>query len=106
VLQERQRLVAALARLNDALAPFRRNWDEQYAAFPADVRQRASALLTEINGLLRVILTTDQEDGALLSARKQATGRELTGVSGGRTANAAYARAAAPTGSVVADVTG
>lgn len=106
ILRDRQTLVAALARLNDALAPYRRNWDERYAAFPPEVRQRAAALLAEINGLLRVILKTDQEDGALLSARKQSTSDELSGLSGGQAAHAAYARSAPPRDVLAADVTG
>lgn len=92
ILRDRQDLVAALARLNDQLAPYRRNWDEMYAGLPESRRVTASGLLQDINGLLRVILRTDQEDTALLSARKQGVANELTGLAGGRTANAAYAR--------------
>lgn len=106
ILRERQDLVAALARLNDQLAPFRRNWDGLYAALPDDHRARASTLLQEINGLLRVILRTDQEDGELLSARKQALAAEMTGVSDGQAANAAYARHGGPVQAAGADLTG
>lgn len=107
ILRDRQDLVSSLARLNDQLAPFRRNWDAMYAALPADHRNQASGLLQEINGLLRVILRTDQEDSALLSVRKQAIGKELAGVSGGQTANAAYAKQrSSRAASSAADVTG
>ena len=94
ILRERQDLVTALAKLNDDLGPYRRNWDPMYAALPEQVRSQASALLHEINGLLRNILRTDQEDGALLSARKQAIATEMNGASSAQTANAAYARQA------------
>ena len=67
ILRERQDLVTGLARLNEELSPFRRNWDALYATLPGDGRARASALLQEINGLLRVILQADREDGAWLS---------------------------------------
>ncbi len=106
ILHERQDLVAALATLNDQLAPYRRNWDDMYAALPETHRVQAAALLQEINGLLRVILRTDQEDGALLSARKQAVAGELRAVNGGQAANAAYARQAASSPTPAADVTG
>lgn len=107
ILSERQELVAALARLNDRLAPFRRQWDDVYAALPDERRQQASALLHEINGLLRGILRADQEDGALLAARKQAVATDLAAASGGHTANAAYARqAGAAPGPAAADLTG
>jgi hypothetical protein len=108
ILRERQDLVTALARLNEQLSPFRRNWDALYATLPEDGRTRASAVLQEINGLLRVILRADQEDGALLSARKQAVALDLTAASGGRTANTAYARQTGASNGVspAADVTG
>lgn len=107
ILRDRQDLVASLARLNDALAPYRRNWDEMYAALPDARRGAASALLQEINGLLRVILRTDQEDTALLSARKQSVAGELAGLAGGRTANAAYARQSIPASAAsAADLSG
>lgn len=105
ILRERQDLVSSLARLNEDLGPFRRNWDAMHAALPEAERAQASELLHEINGLLRVILRTDQEDGALLAARKQAVAAAITDVAGGRTANAAYARQANPTGAASADST-
>ncbi len=107
ILRQRQELVAALARLNNDLGPFRRNWDAMYAALPEAIRSEASQILQEINGLLRVILRNDQEDTALLSARKQAVAGDMAALSGGRAANTAYARQTdfAP-GSRAADVTG
>jgi hypothetical protein len=107
ILRERQELVTALARLNGELAPFRRNWDTMYATLPDLTRAEASQILQEINGLLRVILRTDQEDSALLSARKQAVADGIAGLTGGRVANTAYAQqAAAAPGAPAADVTG
>jgi hypothetical protein len=107
ILRERQELVAALARLNNDLGPFRRNWDAMYAALPEAIRMEASQILQEINGLLRVILQTDQEDSALLSARKQAVAGDLAALSGGRAANTAYARQSdSVPGARAADMTG
>jgi flagellar biosynthesis/type III secretory pathway chaperone len=94
ILRDRQTLVAALVRLNEELAPYRRDWE-------------AGQLLEEINDLLRNILRVDQEDGALLSARKQAVAQSLSEVTGGRTANAAYARQGRARGTATsADLTG
>jgi hypothetical protein len=106
ILRERQDLVTALARLNEELGPYRQNWDTVHAALPEAQRNAASALVHEINALLRVILRTDQEDGALLSARKQAVGEQIADVTGGRTANAAYARQAGSSAAPSANVTG
>ncbi len=107
ILRERQELVTALARLNGDLAPFRRNWDTMYATLPDLTRAEASQILQEINGLLRVILRTDQEDSALLCARKQAVAEGIAGLTGGRVANTAYAQGAAVApGAAAADLTG
>ena len=48
ILRERQDLVTSLARLNDQLAPFRRNRDAMYAALPEDSKVR------EAKGILAV----------------------------------------------------
>lgn len=106
ILRDRQDLVTALARLNEELGPFRRNWDGVYAALPDPQREQASEILHEVNSLLHVILQTDQEDGALLSARKQAVQEEIADASGGQVANAAYARQARAGGTRAADMTG
>jgi hypothetical protein len=106
ILRERQDLVTSLARLNEELGPYRRNWDAMYAALPEAQRGQASEILHEINGLLRDILRTDQEDSALLSARKQTIGAELSNASDGRTANAAYAQQAKPKKQPGADLSG
>ncbi len=96
ILKERQSLVAALTKLNEELAPFRRNWEAMYAALPEPARRTASNLLAEVNSLLRVILRSDLEDSEILSARKKAISDDLGGLAGGRTANAAYAQQAKP----------
>jgi hypothetical protein len=107
ILRDRQTLVTALAKVNERLSPYRRNWQDIYETLPPDTRQTASELLDEINGMLQVILRTDQEDQALLSARKQAVARSLNDVSGGQAANAAYVQSTRSTsGGGKADVTG
>lgn len=105
ILSERQGLVASLTRLNEQLAPYRRRWDELYAGFAEPIRLQAATLLAEINETLRVIIATDQEDTALLSARKEAVGRELGTLAGGQSANAAYARQSHPSVAGGADLT-
>ena len=107
VLRERQTIVGQLAQLNLALAPYRRNWGATYGELPAAERAKAGALLDEINGMLQVILKADREDSALLGARKRAVALELGELSGGRVANAAYARQAqAGSRGPGADITG
>lgn len=106
ILRERQTLVGALARLNEELGPFRRDWERLYGGLSGEPREQANGLLKEINSLLRVILKTDQEDSALLSARKQTVGNELGALADGRSVNTAYGRPAEAGQAHSADVTG
>lgn len=106
ILKDRQDLVAALARLNEQLGPYRRNWDAMYARLPEPPRAEAAALLHDINRLLREILQSDQEDGALLATRKQAVSDEVAGLRGTATASMAYARPAGSPAPARADITG
>lgn len=106
ILNERQELVRGLTTLNSTLAPHRRQWESSFEQFAEPVRTRVRELLAAIDGLLSGIMKTDQQDGALLSARKQAVANELSGLSGGRAANAGYASAARPAGAGSADLTG
>jgi predicted component of type VI protein secretion system len=107
ILRDRQTLVESLARINKQLSPYRRNWREIYDTLPEHVRDTASGLLEEINGMLQTILKADKEDQALLSARKQAVARSVSDVSGGQIANAAYApRSAGDGGGGTADIKG
>ncbi len=105
ILRDRQDLVTSLARLNEELGPYRRNWDATYSALPEAQRAQASEMLHEINDLLRKILRTDQEDGALLSARKQAVGAAIADTASGQAANSAYAKGGT-SGPSSADMTG
>lgn len=92
VLTERQTVVTDLARNNNLLAPFRRQWDELFPTLPEAVREQARALLAEINEAAGSILRTDEEDYALLSARREDVGNTLRGLGGAKTATTAYGR--------------
>lgn len=92
VLTERQTVVTDLARNNNLLAPFRRQWDELFPTLPEAVREHARALLAEINEAAGSILRTDEEDYALLSARREDVGNTLRGLGGAKTATTAYGR--------------
>lgn len=106
ILRERQDVVASLARLNEALGPFRRQWNAAYASLPESRRVEVSSLMNEISSLLRRILQTDQEDGALLAVRKSATGSQIAELTGVRAAGVAYAAPQAPAASSISDVQG
>lgn len=105
ILRDRQHLVMALAKLNEELSPYRRDWEAVYTRLTTADAERASHLISEINGTLQTILRTDQEDGALLSAKKSAVGRQLDELSGTRAVNAAYSRRNGAVGGGGADLT-
>lgn len=92
VLTRRQRIIQALGRLNERLAPYRERWAEEYGQLDESARRQVDACLEEIHSLLRVILQADQEDGAMLSARREILSRELGRTADGQAANSAYAR--------------
>lgn len=107
ILRERQTLVLSLAQLNQALGPYRQDWDERFNALPADVQTRAGSLLESINGMLEAILASDQEDGALLAARKRVVAQNLNQLVGATAAHSAYSRKVGSTsGAQSADMTG
>jgi len=97
ILSERHGIVIRLTRTNKELSPYRARWDHVCAQLAPNIRSGASGLLDEINRLLEFILRTDQEDSALLSARKQNVAERLGGVADGRAANNAYAAGGAST---------
>ena len=69
ILRERQSLVGALARLNEQLAPLRRNWEGMYRGLPTDARDQANNLLQEINGLFALSLAGGAARLALLEVQ-------------------------------------
>lgn len=106
ILQERQGLVQALTRLNEQLGPYRRDWEAVFGDLAPPHKQQATEFVTRINALLGGIIRTDDRDRATLAARKQAVAKELSGLSGGRVANAGYAHVRSGSGEGSADLTG
>jgi hypothetical protein len=93
ILRERQTLILSLARLNEELGVYRRNWEEVQSWLPPQQRADASRLLDEINEQLRSILYNDRQDSEMLSARKHAVAGELRTLSGNLRVHGAYAGA-------------
>ena len=106
LLRDRQSLVMGLARVNEQLSPYRRDWESTYSRLDGPAREAVGSLLAGINSTLQAILRADREDGALLAARKRAVGRAMDEVADNRAANVAYAAQPNRVGSGQADVTG
>jgi hypothetical protein len=94
LLAERQRLIERLTAIQRRLKPYQADWRRIREGMGGDEGRQIDALVGEVDGLLAEILRKDEADTALLSARKQETGRAIGVVQAGRSAGAAYAAAA------------
>lgn len=90
LLADRQRLVDGLVKLNEQIAPYRRNWSEFYSSLAVDKRDEIADLLEEVNASLGTILQNDARDTAMMTVRRERVAAEMGEVDGGRRACAAY----------------
>lgn len=90
ILHDRQSLVNALAQINVQLSPLRADWTRIYHRLPPEARSEVTRLLEQIHRVLHAILRTDQEDSALLSARRQSAGQSLNQLDQARAVGQAY----------------
>ena len=77
VLGDRQRLSVELTKIGTKLASVRKAWEHCVTQFNTSQRAEAERLVVEIAERLRSVIESDEEDGRLLSARKQAVGETL-----------------------------
>lgn len=73
LLGDRQQIVQHLTSLNAKLAPIQSYWKNHHDQLPADIRHEAETVLSEVSTLLRDILSMDEQDSRLLSARRSQT---------------------------------
>lgn len=92
ILRDRQSLVNGLAQIHEQLAPLRSDWEQMFERLAPAAKQEVSDLLKQINGMLRGIIESDQQDGALLAARRNAVGQAVGRIGEARAANTAYGR--------------
>jgi len=90
LLADRQRLSVELRRIGGRLAPIRRDWQVYREGLTASQRVEADRLIADIADRLRRVIKSDEEDGRLLSARKQATAQQLRATHSTRGALSAY----------------
>lgn len=69
VLAERQKVVEQLTALNDEVKTLRERWGRVYWSLNASERNRADAMVQEVQQTLAEILAADEHDARLLSAR-------------------------------------
>ena len=103
LLAERQQVVDGLVGVNQQLAPFRANWSGRYDRFDEGTRRRVAEFLEEANASLGLILQSDQQDSATLSAKRMDVAERLAGAETGSRASAAYSAARAYTRTSLTD---
>ncbi len=95
VLGDRQKVVQALAHLGRDLAPHREDWDQTREELGAEDREEADRILVEVRTILEEVISADERDARMLSARRTQNARALHGVHGDRRAVTAYAAGSA-----------
>ena len=93
LLSQRQTLTQSLVELGERLAPHRRDWAASCATLDPTQRGEVQGMVDEVSDLLGRIISADEEDARMLSARKAKTAADLTAFRGGRRAVSAYASA-------------
>ncbi len=94
LLTRRQTELDDLTRLEQIVAPAKREWSQYTAALAASERERGEALLAQTRALLELITSADHDDALVLQQRKLNVGRQLNQASAARQINRNYAAAA------------
>jgi len=90
LLAKRQKIVEAIGRVHQQMAPYQQGWDELKDQLDEPCRTELQNLLTEVESMLTGLLDHDRRDCQDLSARKQKIAGQLTGATKGRAATRAY----------------
>jgi len=94
VLEARGTLLGDIARLEQLVAPLKRNWAAHAPAMSEAARASAAAMLAETRTLLEQITTADQDDVLLLQQRKLNVGKQIQATGSARRINTRYAASA------------
>jgi hypothetical protein len=94
VLSQRQDVLDQISRLEEAIAPARRQWNEFLGSLSETERQSAQGLLEETRRLLEQITVADRNDAVVLQQRKASLGLQISQNRSVRQVNRAYANAA------------
>lgn len=94
VLQKRQVVLDQLAKLEQTIAPAKRQWAAYIAKLPVADRTTAESLLAETRRLLEQITAADRDDVMVLQHRKLNIGRQINKTDAARQVNRTYAASA------------
>ena len=90
LLAERQKLVDELEVLNQGLIPLQEFWRAHRETVAPSLRAEADQLVGRVGEILQRILSADEQDARILSARKAQTAKQVTALAQGRQAFEAY----------------
>jgi hypothetical protein len=94
VLTQRQEVIDQLARLEQIVAPVKKDWNDYLGTLPAEDRDLAEKTVAESRRLLEQITSNDKDDAIVLQQRKFKLGREINQATSARQFNRSYAAAA------------
>ena len=92
-LAGRQRLIDRLVALNRELQPIRADWQQVAQSLPATQRAEAETLVSNVEDILRDILTKDKRDTQRLTDRRGTVAADIKLATTGKRVNQAYANA-------------
>lgn len=101
VLQTRSELLGEIARLEQDVAPLKRDWAGTSLSLSPELRDAAAKMLAETRTLLQQITQADQDDVLLLQQRQLNVGKQIQQHQSAKRVNTRYAASAysAPSGS-------
>lgn len=91
VLEQRGTILSEIARLEEGVAPLKRNWSESSESMSETQRGFALEMLAETKVLLMRITQADQDDVLLLQQRKLNVGKQIAATTTARVMNNRYA---------------
>lgn len=94
VLNRRERIVEALAAIEQRLKPIKLDWHGIAATLAASDRSRVEEKFAEVRKLLELITRADCDDALVMQQRKITVGQQLRATSAGRQVNRGYAQTA------------
>jgi hypothetical protein len=94
VLDQRQEVLNAVARLEEVIGPARKHWEEYVGELTVEKRKIAEKMMAEARRLLEAITTADRNDALVLQQRKLNLGKQISQARVARKVNRNYAVAA------------
>ncbi len=91
ILEVRGGLLGDIGRLEEIIAPLKRNWPTESATMNEAIRAEVQSMLAEAKSLLAEITQSDQDDVLLLQQRKLNVGKQIAATSTAKKVNTRYA---------------